>query len=97
MLSGAARRTYEILSGLVGRYVSASGGYVRLVLVFAGLHCRRPAALLIGISDFATLELNGPTTPMTLVSLTSVDMFFAPCWGSWAPFTASSWTLIASV
>src|SRR5450759_1862963 len=93
MSSVVATRTYAILSGFVLRRSPAPNwGLVSEMFVFAGLHWTRPAAFPIGISAFATLELNGPTTPMTDASLTSVWMFLAPCCGSWTPLTASSWT-----
>src|SRR6266576_6536759 len=63
---------------------------VRHWLVLAGLICARCARLLIGISARATFELNGPTTPRTLESLTNCCMFWAPFCGSWTPLTASS-------
>jgi len=63
--------------------------------VLAGLHIINPAALLTGISAWATLELNGPTTPMTVGSFARVWMFFAPCCGLCTPFTASScWLMV---
>src|SRR5438128_5713784 len=63
---------------------------VRHWLVLAGLICARCARLLIGISARATLELKGPTTPMTVESLTNCCMFCAPFCGSCTPLTASS-------
>src|SRR2546430_5627002 len=63
---------------------------VRHWLVLAGLICARCARLLIGISARATFELNGPTTPRTLESLTNCCMCCAPFCGSCTPLTASS-------
>jgi hypothetical protein len=62
--------------------------------VLAGLHCIRPAALLTGISACATLELYGPTTNWTAVSLARVVMFLAPWSALCLPLTASSCWLI---
>jgi hypothetical protein len=74
----------------------ASGGCVTPLFVLAGLR-EQACPLKTGISALATFELNGPTTPITPVSATSVCMLVAPCVGSWTPFTASSWTLMSRV
>ena len=59
MSSVAATRTYAILSGLVFavRGLALPHGLVSWTAVLAGLHCIRPAALVTGISAWATLEL----------------------------------------
>src|SRR5664280_3814955 len=98
--SVVASRTYAILSGLVGRYDFGSTPTQVLVkpgLVLAGEHCMSPAALLTGISAWATAELNGPTTKRTWGSFTRVPKFLAPWFGLFCPLTASSCWLIVIV
>src|SRR5437899_2452910 len=51
---------------------------VRPGSVFDGLIWARPAALLMGSSATATLELNGPTTPTTALFDASSRRFCAP-------------------
>ena len=49
--------------------------------VFAGLHWRRPAAFVIGISAAATVDAAGPTIAMTLGSATNALALCAPRFG----------------
>src|SRR5437868_15453086 len=71
--------------------------FVRHGLVFAGLIWTIEARFVTGISALATLELNGPITPSTLLSSTKAAMFWAPLAGSWTPATASSRLFTLSV
>src|SRR5438132_13560196 len=71
--------------------------FVRHGLVFAGLIWTIEARFVTGISALATLELNGPITPSTLLSSTKAAMFWAPLAGSWTPATASSRFFTSSV
>src|SRR5438445_10962024 len=64
--------------------------FVRHGLVFAGLIWTIEARFVTGISALATLELNGPITPSTLLSSTKAAMFWATLAGAWTPASASS-------
>src|SRR6202165_218356 len=63
---------------------------VRHWFVLAGLIMVRLAALVIGISARATLELNGPIMPKTLELEIRSRTFWAPFWASCVPLTESS-------
>ena len=83
-------RKNVFVSGCDVRSFTASGGFVSVGLVAAGLICASPASFEIGIWAFATLELKGPTIASTASSATKVFTFCAPWAGSCAPCTASS-------
>ncbi len=68
----------------------ASSPFVRPGFVVEAAIIARPASFEMGISAFATFELNGPNIASTLESETNVFTFCAPCAGSCAPATASS-------
>ena len=67
--------------------------WVRHSFVFDGLIITRLARFATGMVARATFELNGPTTPRTLVLPTMSVKFCAPFCGSCTPFTASSYGL----
>src|SRR2546428_1406993 len=100
---GAARpAALQLIAARVGlRPAGRYGSLVRQRLLTAGLIRARWAVLAIGISARATVESNGPITPITSGSAASARMLLAPFSGSCLPATASSfaatWTVNPSM
>src|SRR5579859_2812577 len=67
-----------------------NSGLVRQSFVFDGLTIARDPRFATGISAAATFELNGPTIPRILLSLSICWTFCVPFCGSCAPLTVSS-------